>query len=289
MDAPLLRPPSPGAPHMSREEFADLRDLIAERTGIHIRDSRMDYLEYRVLDRMQATHTPSFRDYHYILKYNRDADGEMQALINVITVQETHFNRNPAQIKTFREKILPALLERRAKERVREFNAWSAACATGEEPYTLAICLAQTARAVAEFQPRVWASDISTRALHLAERAVYPEAKLRDYDAATISQYFQRSGERYAVSDRVRKLVEFQRVNLVMPQEWGRLPLFDVVFCRNVFIYFDTAAKQRVSDQIFRKLKPGGVLFLGNAETVDVSGVPFKMKFMEGGMVYEKP
>ncbi len=281
--------PSASLPRMGREEFVELRDLIAQRTGISIRDSRMDFLEYRVLDRMQATRTPTFRDYYYLLKYNRDTEGEMQALINVITVQETHFNRNPAQIKTFRDVILPQLMERRAKEGDRSLYVWSAACATGEEPYTLAIAVSQNARAAADFRVHLYASDISTRALHLAERAVYSEHKLRDYDAATVQRYFQPLGERYSLVEKVRSMVTFSRINLVRPEESAHLPMLDAIFCRNVFIYFDAAAKQRVSEILFKRLRPGGCVFLGNAETIDVSGVPFKMKFMEGGMVYEKP
>lgn len=276
-------------PKMSREEFVELRDLIAQRTGIFIRDTRVDYLEYRVHDRMQATHVKSFRDYYYVLKYTRDTGGEMQALINAITVQETHFNRNPAQINTFRDRVLPALFERRAAKGEKTLHVWSAACATGEEAYTLAIALRQNLRATAEFRSHVYASDISTRAIHLGERGIYGPNKLRDYDEPTVAKYFQRSGDRYSVGEQLRSMVKFSRINLVNPDEWTNLPPMDIIFCRNVFIYFDQAAKHKCSELLYRKLRPGGCVFLGNAETIDVSAVPFKMKFMEGGMVYEKP
>lgn len=278
-----------GSSKMSREEFVELRDLIVQRTGIYIRDTRVDFLEYRIFDRMQATHTPTVRDYYYLLRYNEDANGEMQSLINAITVQETHFNRNPAQIRTFRDVILPQLLERRASRGERNINLWSAACATGEEPYTLAIALLESKRMTGVYRTQVHASDISTRAIHLAERAIYSSNKLRDYDPATIEKYFQKTGDRYSVGERVRQMVQFSRINLVRKQDWVKLPPMDIVFCRNVFIYFDNESKQRTAQMIYDKLKPGGYVFLGNAETIDVSSVPFKMRFMEGGMVYEKP
>lgn len=274
--------------HMTQEEFVELRDLICARTGIHIRDTRMEYLEYRVVDRMQATHTRTVRDYYYVLRYNRDADGEMQALINAITVQETHFNRNPAQIKTFRDVMMPAVAERRRKAGDRSFNIWSAACATGEEPYTLAICTQESAHHLNGLEVTIHASDISTRALNLAEKASYSQNKLRDYDEATIARYFDQTGDRYVLRERIRSIPKFGRINLVEPGEWRSLPKMDIIFCRNVFIYFDQNAKNKVAQQMYDQLRPGGCVFLGNAETIDVSVVPFKMKFMEGGMVYEK-
>ena len=274
--------------HMTREEFVELRDLICTRTGIHIRDTRMEYLEYRVVDRMQATHTRTVRDYYYALRYHRDADGEMQALINAITVQETHFNRNPAQIRTFRETMLPTVAQRRRDAGDHSLNIWSAACATGEEPYTLAICHLENAHHTSGLDVNIHASDISTRALNLAGKASYSENKLRDLDQATIARYFDKAGDRYLLRDRVRQIPRFGRINLVMPNEWSVLPKMDIIFCRNVFIYFDQKSKNQVAQQMYDKLRPGGCVFLGNAETIDVSVVPFKMKFMEGGMVYEK-
>lgn len=273
---------------MTREEFVELRDLICSRTGIHIRDTRMEYLEYRVIDRMQATHTRTVRDYYYVLRYNRDADNEMQALINAITVQETHFNRNPAQISTFKEVMMPTVADRRREAGDKSLNIWSAACATGEEPYTLAICMLEAAHRTPGLDVNVYASDISTRALNLAAKASYSQNKLRDYDGATISRYFDQTGDRYVLRERIRSIPHFSRINLVDPKEWGTLPKMDIIFCRNVFIYFDQRAKNQVAQQMYDQLRPGGCVFLGNAETIDVSVVPFKMKFMEGGMVYEK-
>lgn len=273
---------------MTREEFVELRDLICSRTGIHIRDTRMEYLEYRIVDRMQATHTRTVRDYYYALRYHRDADGEMQALINAITVQETHFNRNPAQIRTFSEVMLPIVAERRREAGDRTLNIWSAACATGEEPYTLSICSLENAHHTRGLDVSIHASDISTRALNLAGKASYSENKLRDYDQGTITRYFDRTGDRFLLRERIRTIPRFGRINLVEPREWLSLPKMDIIFCRNVFIYFDKRAKDQVAQQMYDQLRPGGCVFLGNAETIDVSVVPFKMKFMEGGMVYEK-
>jgi len=270
-------------------DFAEFRDLILERTGISIRDTRMDYLEFRVLERVRSVNAGSIRDYYYRLRYGPADDPEFQALVNSITVQETFFYRNPRQLDTLKLKLLPEILERKNKEADQSLYMWSAACATGEEPYTLAMMTRELPHLVGDRRIEIMATDISTRALELAARGVYSDTKLREVSDAGRLRFFERQDDSWAVKDDIKRMVRFRRVNLVDEHQTVSIPQMDIILCRNVFIYFSPRAKVQVAKLLYSKLKPGGYLLLGNAETIDIVQVPFKMKFMEGGMVYWKP
>ncbi len=276
-------------PRMTPEEFTELRDFIREKTGIHIRDTRIEYLEYRVAERMKVKDLSAFRDYYYTLKYDDPGEREQQELINSITVQESYFYRNPAQLETFRKTILAETINRKRLSGELDLNIWSAACATGEEPYTLAILFCQQGLAAGNWRINIIASDISTRALQKARQGVFAHKKLSGFDDHTAEFFFEKQGERLKVKEKIRKMVDFRRINLLDAGKIRALPLFDFIFCRNVFIYFDTEVKRKVADALYQSLKPGGTLLLGNAETVDVVAVPFEMTFMKGGMVFRKP
>ncbi|MCW5828863.1 MAG: protein-glutamate O-methyltransferase CheR [Deltaproteobacteria bacterium] len=273
----------------TESDFADFRDLILERTGISIRETRIDYLEFRVLERVRSVNAGTVRDYYYRLKYGPHDDPEFQALVNAITVQETYFYRNPRQLETLKNNLLPEVLERKKQEADQSLSLWSAACATGEEPYTLGMISREASHLVGNRRVDIYATDISTRALELAAKASYAENKLREMSAAARVRFFDQSGDQWIVKDDIRNLVRFRRINLVDDRQTLGLPQMDIILCRNVFIYFSPKAKIQVARLLYAKLKPGGYLLLGNAETIDVVQVPFRMKFMEGGMVYWKP
>ncbi len=273
----------------TESDFAEFRDLILERTGISIRETRVDYLEFRVLERVRAVNAGSVRDYYYRLRYGPVDDPEFQALVNSITVQETYFYRNPRQLDTLRNQLLPEILERKKKEADSTLYLWSAACATGEEPYTLAMMCREMAHLIGERKIEILATDISTRAIELAGKANYTDSKLRELSDTSRNRNFDRIEDGWALKDEIKRMVRFRRVNLVDERQTATITQMDIILCRNVFIYFSPKAKIQVAKLLYSKLKPGGYLLLGNAETIDVVQVPFRMKFMEGGMVYWKP
>lgn len=273
----------------TESDFAEFRDLLLERTGIAIRDTRMDYLEYRVLERVRTVNAGSVRDYYYRLKYGPVEDPEFQALVNSITVQETFFYRNPKQLETLKQKLLPEIILRKQNEADQGLHLWSAACATGEEPYTLAMITREAAHVIGDRRVDILATDISTRALELASKAHYSDTKLREMNDAARMRFFDQQGDQWIVKPDIQKMVRFRRVNLVDDHQAVSIGQMDIILCRNVFIYFSPRAKIQVAKLLYSKLKPGGYLLLGNAETIDVVQVPFRMKFMEGGMVYWKP
>ena len=273
-------------------EFSLIRDLIQERTGIFIRNARRDYLEYRVVERMSASNITSPEEYYYFLKYSPGTGGEFQALINLITVQETSFFRNPEQLGTFRDRILGDLEQRKKAENDTTLRLWSSVCSTGEEPLTMAMIATEALTYSFNWDIEVLASDISTHALDLARKATYPAQRFADMDADLASRYFSRHGDNYVAKPAIMDLLKFRRVNLTNSNEVSMVAKpasIDVIFCRNVFIYFPDMVQQQVAATFFKYLRPGGYLLLGNAESIDVRKVPYQMTFFPGGMIYQKP
>ena len=277
---------------ISPKEFVIIRDLVKERTGIYIRDSRSDYLEYRLKDRMLATGIHNFEEYYYYLKYNTGTSGEFQSLINLITVQETSFFRNPDQLKSFQNVVLKELIDDKNKSGQRTLRVWSAACSTGEEPNTLAIIINESLPYLFNWDMEIIATDISTRALDIANKGIYDEQRFKDIPQGITEKYFTKNNRGFLAKETLSRLIKYQHLNLTT--DFGKSPAiskqkFDVIFCRNVFIYFPDDVKERIATGFYNSLNPGGYLFLGNAETVDIRKVPFKMTFLPGGMVYQKP
>lgn len=277
---------------ISLKEFVIIRDLVKERTGIYIRDTRSDYLEYRLKDRMLATGIHSFEEYYYYLKYSPGTSGEFQSLINLITVQETSFFRNPDQLKSFQNVALKDLIDKKSKSGLRGFRVWSAACSTGEEPNTLAIIINEALPYLFNWDVEIIATDISTRALDLAKKGVYDETRFKDVPKELTDKYFTQTNRGYTSKETLSRLIKYLHLNLT--SDFGKNPIIgkqkmDVIFCRNVFIYFPDEVKEKITEGFYSILNPGGYLFLGNAESIDIRKVPFKMTFMPGGMVYQKP
>lgn len=277
---------------ISPKEFVIIRDLVKDRTGIYIRDSRSDYLEYRLKDRMLATGIHNFEEYYYYLKYNPDISGEFQSLINLITVQETSFFRNPDQLNSFQNVVLKELVDKKSKSRLRSLRIWSAACSTGEEPNTLAIIINEALPYLCNWNVEIIATDISTRALELAKKGIYDEQKFKDMPKEIIEKYFIKNNRGYITKETLSRLIKHLHMNLT--GDFGKNPIIskqkmDVIFCRNVFIYFPDEVKEKITEGFYNSLNPGGYLFLGNAESIDIRKIPFKMTFMPGGMVYQKP
>ncbi len=267
---------------MTFEEFATLRDYVCERTGIHVRDNRVDYLDVRVGERLKARRIASPRDYYYFLKYSPDGGSELQSLVDLLTVQETSFFRSPEQFDLLTD-ALPALLSVR-NGHPRPFRAWSAACATGEEPATLAMLLAERVLGAIE----ILATDISVRALEAAVLGRFPAHRMRGVDHTRRARYFVEDGGGYRLKPQYAGQIAYRQLNLADADALATVPEQDLILCRNVFIYLSDAAKLAAAQAFHRVLAPWGLLLMGGAETIDISRVPFQIRSVRGGLVYEK-
>lgn len=272
---------------LSQETFGQLRDLIYERTGIRFADNKKYLLESRLARRLEERNCPDFEAYYHFLKYDPDREREMTALYNVVTTNETSFFRDMPQLSAFAEGVLAEILQNGAGAS-KALKIWSAACSTGEEPYTLAMMAAEKGILSRGWRLEILATDISEMVLKSAQRGLYGEYAIRNTPEQYLKKYFAQEGSSYAVRPEMRDLVRFQHMNLVDPSRMKVVRGMDVVFCRNVLIYFDEAAKKKVVASLYDSLNPKGYLFIGHSESLHTISRAFKLVTVNKMLVYQK-
>ena len=252
------------APEFSDRDLATIVRLVYEKSGIALHAGKRALVSARLQKRLRQTGVASFRDYVQLLQADTSGD-EVTAMLDAITTNHTSFFREPQHFDYLERVVLPPLRDR---SRVTPILGWSAACATGEEPYSIALTAARALGEDTARRLRLLASDLSSRAVTRASAGIYRADRLADLPRHLVLKHFQKgSGVPQGclqVSPQVRQLIEFRRLNLLHPAPPG--PPFDFIFCRNVMIYFDRAAQQRVIDTLERRLAPGGHLFVSHSE-----------------------
>jgi chemotaxis protein methyltransferase CheR len=272
---------------MTDEEFRLLRDLIREHCGLAFPDDSKFLVERRLLPRLEALRMRSYTDYYRHLRYTADARTELDEIAERITTNETYFFRERYQLDAFQHEILPALHARRA--RGPRLHVWSAGCSTGEEAYTIAMLIRETGL-YADWDVRVFGSDVSRRVIAAARRGLYGKSSFRATDERYLRAYFHPVADgRHQVNDDVRAMVSFGVLNLFEDEMLAVVGDMDVIFCRNVLIYFDLEARRRVIASFHRKLSPGGYLLLGHTESLVNLSTAFELVHLERDMVYRKP
>lgn len=272
---------------LKAEEFALFRDFIYERTGLFFADTKAYFLQNRLSERMAQVGCHSYTDYYYQLKYD-PSQTEIERLVDLITTRETSFFRNPPQIAAFQRKVLPEIIERKRRDGQRTLRIWSAGCASGEEPYTLAIIVLDTVQASGLWEIQIIANDLSLAALAQARRGMYQRDTLRNLDAHWLQRFFVPVSGTYHVRDEVKRLVHWNHLNLADDRRMSIIQHVDVIFCRNVLIYFGPEAKKRVIDRFYGALNPGGYLFLGHSESLHSISKAFRILPYEGAFGYQK-
>src|SRR6266550_3051111 len=231
--------------------FRLLRDSIYKRTGMWFSDSSKYLLQKRLSPRARELNFDSFQKYFYFLQYDPRADTEFDQIYDLVTTNETYFFREPAQLAAFTEEIIPDILSRKS---IRKIRIWSAGCSSGEEPYTIAMLL-EEAGLYAQSVFEIFASDINQSVLAKARRGHYRENAFRATDPAVREKYFAREGDgSWRISDEIRNRVSFGRLNLYDEPRVSLLGNVDVIFCRNVIIYFDDASKRMVINNFYNRL-----------------------------------
>ena len=248
-------------PRLQDWEFARLRDLVYREAGIWLSDAKTALVASRLQRRLRELRMPSFGAYHRLAL--GDAR-EKQRMLEAICTHETSFFREPKQWEHLEQRTFPLWRAQAARgERPARVRAWSAGCSTGEEPFTIAMSLL---RHLPGFQADVLASDLSERALDTARAAEWPLSRAAQVPPSYLRDYMLRGEGRMRAGPKLREVVRFARINLNdLPPEGGP---FDLIFCRNVLIYFDGASKKRVLDALVQRLARGGLLLLGHAEAV---------------------
>jgi chemotaxis protein methyltransferase CheR len=273
---------------MSDEEFRLLRDHVYQYCGLHFTVDSKYLLEKRLGKRLQHHGLGTFKDYYYLLRYNPQKEQEMTEVVDALTTNETYFFREEFQLKTFVQEILPELRRRKLAEGQKKLRIWSAGCSTGEEPYTIAMLLLETP-GFADWQIDIIGTDISQRVLQVARRGVYGNSSFRSTDPVFQQRYFTEVDGKFRIADRVKSLVTISHLNLFDPARVVLLGKMDVIFCRNVIIYFDLPAKKRVIENFHERLRPEGYLLLGHSESLMSVTNAFMLRHFAHDMVYQRP
>lgn len=274
---------------MNAEEFRLLRDFVYQHCGLHFTEDAKYLLEKRLGKRLLQHNLKSFKDYYYFLRYNPNKDQELSEVVDQLTTNETYFFREDFQLRTFVEEILPEIRQRKEAQGERSLRIWSAGCSSGEEPYTIAMLLLDRPW-LKSWQVEIIGTDISQRVLHLARQGVYGEASFRNTEDIQRSRFFNRvENEKFQVRDEVKRLVSISHLNLFDTGRIALLGRMDVVFCRNVIIYFDASGKKKVIDSFFQRLLPEGYLLLGHSESLINLSTAFRLRHFKHDMVYQKP
>lgn len=271
---------------LSDNTYRLLSDFVYQNSGLRYDETSKFIFQKRLSNRIRDLKLDSFEKYYYYLMYHPNREAELETIFDLITTNETYFFREERQLHAFTEDILPEIIQE--KKDTRTMRIWSAGCSSGEEPYTIAMLCMQSPM-LEGWDVDVFASDISQRVIQTARRGVYGESSFRTTDESLRQRYFDRTPEnKFRIKDEVRQMVTFGKLNLLDDQKTGIFSELDVIFCRNVIIYFDIDAKKKVIENFYKKLRKSGFLLLGHSESLLSLSTKFKLRHMKHDMVYQK-
>lgn len=267
-------------------EYRLLRELLNEHSGIAFGPEARPILERRLRERVSALGLGSFGEYYQLLRFDERGKAELDTALDLVTINETYFFRELYQLRCYRDEILPML--RTTSQPQSLLNVWSAGCSTGEEVYSIAM-LTQESGLFQGRSIRVYGSDISGRCVSLARRGVYGPSAFRATPPEMRRRYFVERPDGAHVVDELRAMCQFGRLNLLDASRAAVVGRVDVIFCRNVLIYFDEVARRRVIDMFYERLLPGGFLLLGHSESLLNVSTAFELVHLREDLVYRKP
>lgn len=280
----------PRLPSLSPAKFRLFRDYIHAESGIYMDDYKADSLRTALNTLMRQRDISDYDAYYQILIDPRDGAEEFKRLLDLITVNETCFFRNPPQFEALRRVVLPDILRYKRETGDRTLRIWSAGCSTGEEPYSLAMTLLESLPDADQWRIDILATDVSSHVLSEAQKGCYSKRALRETPAFYLRKYFKKlDDDTYCLDRRVREMVNFSYHNLVTEQ-YPMLVLggWDIIFCRNVTIYFQLDSTRKVMHDFYTALRDGGYLFIGHAESLYKINDQFVPMHIGNAYVYKK-
>ncbi len=271
---------------VTQEDVRRLCEFLYRRTGMSFDDNKRYYIDRRVTERMAATGSESFQLYFTTLR--SDADHEVEHLVNAFTVNETYFYREDHQLRCMTSSLLQGIVRRKKNQDA--IRIWSIPCSTGEEPYSIAMWLMENWAEVDSHNIEIVGSDIDTRALKAAADGIYGARALMRLSPAVVDRYFERlEKDEVRIDPGLRDSVQFTRANLIDRSDMARYRNFDIVFCRNVLIYFDDASRRIAAENLYDCLRPGGYICLGHSETMSRISPLFSVCRFPEAIVYQRP
>jgi chemotaxis protein methyltransferase CheR len=275
----------PESEAITDEDFLKFKEFFYRRTGISFERSKRYFVDKRLVERIVATGTGTFRGYFTLLRFQTSGE-ELQQLTNSMTVNETYFLREEYQFKCLVDSILPQIVHHRAGADA--IRIWCIPSSSGEEPYSVAMYLLENWPGIDEWSVEIISSDIDTSVLRRARAGRYSARSTQYLPEPWLKKYFKSVGEEYQLCDDLREAVEFTRVNLAEPADTLSYRNFDVIFCRNLLIYFDDASRKTASETFYEALNPGGYLCLGHSESMSRISSLFEVRKFPEAIVYRK-
>lgn len=254
-------------PVMKGTTFTKIRDLVYKQVGITLGPQKEELVKSRIGKRMRNLRIAKYDDYYNYLTANSE---EMTEFLDAISTNTTHFFRESHHFD-----VLNDFLESAARKGQRRFRIWSAASSSGEEPYSIAVTALEALSGIRDVDLRILATDISTQMLRKCVEGVYPEKQFMDMPKPFLLKYFTKQGDSYRANDILRRPISFNRINLSIHPFPMKGP-FDIVFCRNVMIYFDSQVRAELLMDIHRLLSPEGLLMVGHAESLTSLQLPYR-------------
>lgn len=265
---------------LSDSDFERFRTLIYDESGIHFSESNRTILESRLKERLRIAKLETVGEYYRFVK---SASEELKVLLDAVTTNLTRFFRNAAHWETFEKYVLPDLIEHKKKTGNRKVKMWSAGCSTGEEAYTIAMELLEFLPK--EFEIEILASDLSLKSVLTGQQGFYADSRVNGIPESFLTKYFDKQENGYQIKESIKKLIKFDYHNL--KHDSGQRNL-DVVFCRNVLIYFDEPAQKAVVDRFWEAMAPHSYLFIGHSESLFGMETSFKFIKTNYACIYGK-
>lgn len=270
---------------ISQEDFLKFREFFYRKTGIQFEDSKRYFVDKRLIERIEATDSGNFRNYFITLRFETTGE-ELQILTNLMTVNETYFFREEYQFKCLVNSILPEITAQ--KKDNRPLRIWSMPSSSGEEAYSIAMYLLEYWPGISQWDVEIISSDIDTSILAKARLGKYSDRSIQHLPKSLLNKYFRHNGDDYQICDDLRNAVEFTRVNLMKAADVRSYRDFDVIFCRNLLIYFDDLSRRQAADTFFDALNPGGFLCLGHSESMSRISSLYQVRKFSDSVVYQK-
>jgi chemotaxis protein methyltransferase CheR len=271
---------------ISPEEVQRFCEFLYRRTGMSFTEGKRYFIDRRLEDRIAATGSSSFQAYFSLLR--ADADREIEHLINSFTVNETYFYREDHQLRCMTSNLLPGIVAHKPPGST--VRIWSMPCSTGEEPYSIALWLMENWPQVDSYNIEIVGSDIDTRALKAAAEGIYGDRALMRLSRGIVSRYFRAVADgKHEIDEGLRDSIQFTRANMIDAQDMARYRDFDLIFCRNVLIYFDDASRRQAAENLYDCLRPGGYICLGHSESMSRISPLFSVCRFPDAIVYQRP
>lgn len=273
-------------PIITNDDFNKFREFFYRKTGISFESSKRYFVDKRLVERIEASKCESFRSYFAMMRFQASGD-ELQMLTNLMTVNETYFLREEYQFQCMVDSILPNIVK--LKTNNSPIRIWSIPSSSGEEPYSIAMYLLERWPLINTWDVEIISSDIDTRMIQKARKGLFSARSVQFMPSLWLKKYFKKMGDEYQISDTLREAVEFTRVNLSEIEDTRAYRNFDIIFCRNLLIYFDDVSRKTAAETFYDALNPSGYICLGHSESMSRISSLFKVRKFSEAIVYQKP